>query len=89
MEVFAIKCTTVLKSQILQLHNIVTWAQPLTLLEKFSQLVTNVLLEATVAQALNFRYPAHQVNTILISVARPQLIAYLAQLVNIVMVSPV
>ena len=87
--VFAIKCTIVSRSQILQLHNIATWAQPLTLLERFSQLVINALLEATVAQALNSRYPAHQVNTILISMARPQLIAYLAQLVNIVMVSPV
>jgi hypothetical protein len=87
--VFAIKCTIVSRSQILQLHNIATWAQPLTLLERFSQLVINALLEATVAPVLNSHYPAHLENTIQIFVVRPQLIAQVAQLVNIVMVSPV
>jgi len=86
---FVIKCTTVLRSQILQLHNIVTWVQQLTLQERYSQSVINALLEVTVVLVLNSHYHAPQENTIQISAVRPQLIAQVAQPVNIVMVSPV
>jgi hypothetical protein len=69
--VFATQCTIALRSQILQLHNIVTWAQQLTLLEKSSQSVINAPLEVTVVQALSFHYLVHQVNTIQIPVVKP------------------
>ena len=69
--VFVTQCTIALRSQILQLHNLVTWAQLLTLLEKSSQSVINAPLEVTVVQALSSHYLVHQVNTIQIPVVRP------------------
>jgi hypothetical protein len=73
--VFVIKCIIVLRNQLLQFHNIVAWVQQLILLEKFSQSVMNAQLEDTVVSALNFHYPAHQVNTIQNHAVRRQLIA--------------